>query len=183
MATPCRPVVIEDVVADKGYHAAATLAACAAPGTADVHPRQSAAGAGGTTSRLAVGSRIVTTDDGSQGAEIGGSNWRRSGAWNGASRTHLRQRGNGGPGCGATGSVRSATLLTAAARNLGLIMRQLFGIGTPRSPSRGLVARLCDIVHAVSALVTWLSPSGRGSGRRHCSSRPMAPPMRRRACG
>ena len=41
-----------------------------------------------------------------------------------------------------TDKVRKRYLMSAVARNLGLILRSLFGIGTPRSlqPSGGLVA-------------------------------------------
>ena len=50
-------------------------------------------------------------------------------------------------------NVQKRYLLTAAARNLGLIMRRLFGIGTPRS-LQGLTAGLRRLAGAVVALLT-----------------------------
>jgi hypothetical protein len=49
-------------------------------------------------------------------------------------------------------NVQKRYLLTAAARNLGLVMRHLFGIGTPRS-LQGLAARLRALAETLTTLV------------------------------
>jgi transposase len=147
------PVVIDDVVADKGYHAAATLAACAAGGLRTYIPepkcgrrrwhdkptawefayRDNRRRVRGARSRRLQRRRSERVER-SFAHTCGSGNQRR---------TWLRGIEN----------VQKRYLLTAAARNLGLIMRHLFGIGTPRS-LQGLAARLSTLVRAVVALLT-----------------------------
>jgi len=147
------PVVIEEVVADKGYHAAATLAACAAVGLRTYIPEPQCArrrwddkpaaweiayranrrrGCGARSRRLQR--RRSERVERSFAHTCGSGNQRR---------TWLRGLEN----------VQKRYLLTAAARNLGLIMRHLFGIGTPRS-LQGLATRVATLVRAPSALLT-----------------------------
>jgi transposase len=152
------PLVIEDVVGDKGYHAAATLAACAAIGLRTYIPerdcgrrrwhdkpvawelavRDNRRRVRGARSRRLQ--RLRSERSERSFAHICGSGNQR--------RTWLRGREN----------VQKRYLLTAAARNLGLLMRHLFGIGTPRS-LQGLAGRLSTLVHAVVALVMAIIPS------------------------
>ena len=151
------PVVIADVVADKGYHAAATLAACAANGLRTYIPapkcgrrrwqdkpvawelayRDNRRRVRGARSRRLQRRRSERVER-SFAHTCGSGNQRR---------TWLRGIEN----------VQKRYLLTAAARNLGLIMRKLFGIGTPRS-LQGFAVRLSTLVHAVLALVMALLP-------------------------
>ena len=151
------PMVIEDVVADKGYHAAATLAACAAGGLRTYIPepkcgrrrwhdkptawelayRDNRRRVRGARSRRLQRRRSERVER-SFAHTCGSGNQRR---------TWLRGIEN----------VQKRYLLTAAARNLGLIMRHLFGIGTPRS-LQGLAAHLWALVHAVRALLTAIVP-------------------------
>jgi transposase len=147
------PVVIEEVVADKGYHAAATLAACAAVGVRTYIPEPQCErrrwddkpaawelayranrrrGCGARSRRLQR--RRSERVERSFAHTCGSGNQRR---------TWLRGLAN----------VQKRYLLTAAARNLGLIMRHLFGIGTPRS-LQGLATRVSTLVRAASALLT-----------------------------
>ena len=151
------PVVIADVVADKGYHAAATLAACAAVGLRTYIPepkcgrrrwqdkpaawelayRDNRRRVRGTRSRRLQRRRSERVER-SFAHTCGSGNQRR---------TWLRGIEN----------VQKRYLVTAAARNLGLIMRKLFGIGTPRS-LQGFAVRLSTLVHAVIALVMAVLP-------------------------
>lgn len=146
------PVVIANVVADKGYHAAATLAACAAVGLRTYIPepkcgrrrwqdkpaawelayRDNRRRVRGARSRRLQRLRSERSER-SFAHTCGSGNQRR---------TWLRGIEN----------VQKRYLLTAAARNLGLIMRHLFGIGTPRS-LQGLAARLSTRARAVVALL------------------------------
>ena len=146
------PVVIDEVVADKGYHAAATLAACAAIGLRTYIPERDGGRRrwhdkpaawelavcgnrrrvrGARSRRL---QRLRSERSERSFAHTCGSGHQR--------RTWLRGLEN----------VQKRYLLTAAARNLGLLMRHLFGIGTPRS-LQGLATRLSTLVHAVVALL------------------------------
>ena len=144
------PVVINDVVADKGYHAAATLAACAAIGLRTYIPepkcgrrrwddkpaawelayRDNRRRVHGARSRRLQRRRSERVER-SFAHTCGSGNQRR---------TWLRGLEN----------VQKRYVLTAAARNLGLIMRHLFGIGTPRS-LQGLAAHVSTLVRAASA--------------------------------
>ena len=147
------PLVIEDVVGDKGYHAAATLAACAAVGLRTYIPerdcgrrrwhdkpaawelavRDNRRRVRGARSRRLQRLRSERSER-SFAHTCGSGNQRR---------TWLRGREN----------VQKRYLLTAAARNLGLVMRHLFGIGTPRS-LQGLAARLSTLARTLVALCT-----------------------------
>jgi transposase len=146
------PVVIEEVVADKGYHAAATLAACAAIGLRTYIPapqcgrrrwddkpaawelayRDNRRRVHGARSRRLQRRRSERVER-SFAHTCGSGNQRR---------TWLRGLEN----------VQKRYVLTAAARNLGLIMRHLFGIGTPRS-LQGRAAGLRRLAGAVVALL------------------------------
>jgi transposase len=146
------PLVIEEVVGDKGYHAAATLAGLAAVGLRTYIPERECGRRrwhdkpaawelavcdnrrrvrGARSRRL---QRLRSERSERSFAHTCGSGNQR--------RTWLRGIEN----------VQKRYLLTAAARNLGLIMRHLFGIGTPRS-LQGLATRLAALMHAVGALL------------------------------
>jgi hypothetical protein len=165
------PVVIEEVVADKGYHAAATLAACAAVGLRTYIPepkcerrrwddkpaawelayRDNRRRVRGARSRRLQRRRSERVER-SFAHTCGSGNQRR---------TWLRGIEN----------VQKRYLLTAAARNLGLVMRHLFGIGTPRS-LQGLAARLSMLARAVVTLlaaVVRVTRSPWTSTRRTCA--------------
>jgi hypothetical protein len=160
------PIVIEDVVGDKGYHAAATLAACAAVGLRTYIPerecgrrrwddkpvawelavRDNRRRVRGARSRRLQRLRSERSER-SFAHTCGSGNQRR---------TWLRGIEN----------VQKRYLLTAAARNLGLVMRHLFGIGTPRT-LQGRSAGLRRLMGAVVALLTafWRSTSPRWASR------------------
>jgi len=146
------PLVIEEVVGDKGYHAAATLAGLAAVGLRTYIPERDCGRRrwhdkpaawelavcdnrrrvrGARSRRL---QRLRSERSERSFAHTCGSGNQR--------RTWLRGIEN----------VQKRYLLTAAARNLGLVMRHLFGIGTPRS-LQGLAARLSTLTHAVGTLL------------------------------
>jgi transposase len=163
LAQAAVPVVVEEVVGDKGYHAAAALAACAAWGLRTYIPerdcgrrrwtdkpilwelafRDNRRRVRGRRSRRLQ--RLRSERSERSFAHTCGSGHQR--------RTWLRGVEN----------VQKRYLLTAAARNLGLVMRHLFGIGTPRS-LQGLTARLGALLGAVVAVLTTLMrPASRRS--------------------
>jgi transposase len=169
------PVVVEDVVGDKGYHAAEALAACAAWGLRTYIPerecgrrrwtdkpvewelafRDNRRRVRGPRSRRLQ--RLRSERSERSFAHTCGSGHQR--------RTWLRGRAN----------VQKRYLLTAAARNLGLVMRHLFGIGTPRT-LQGCAARLATLIRAVIALVITVIPSRMGLGARPRTVHSMTPP-------
>lgn len=153
MASRRRPT---KVVGDKGYHAAATLAGLAAVGLRTYIPQRECGRwrwhdkpaawelavcanrrrvRGARSRRL---QRLRSERSERSFAHTCGSGHQR--------RTWLRGREN----------VQKRYLLTAAARNLGLIMRHLFGIGTPRS-LQGLAARLSTLARAATTRLAVVS--------------------------
>jgi transposase len=165
------PVVLEEVVADKGYHAAATLAACAAVGLRTYIPepqggrrrwddkpaawelayRDNRRRVHGARSRRLQRRRSERVER-SFAHTCGSGNQRRTwlrGLENVQKRYLLTAKRH------AEGKVDPKLMnyvLTAAARNLGLVMRHLFGIGTPRS-LQGLAARFSMLARGVVALL------------------------------
>jgi transposase len=146
------PLVIEEVVGDKGYHAAATLAGLAAVGLRTYIPEPQCGRRRWNDKPAAWALAYRDNQRRVRGARSRRLQRRRServersfahtcGSGN-QRRTWLRGIEN----------VQKRYLLTAAARNLGLIMRHLFGMGTPRS-LQGLAARLSTLVRAVVALL------------------------------
>jgi transposase len=142
------PVVIEEVVADKGYHAAATLAACAAWGLRTYiperdcgrrrwHDKPVACELAFRANRRRVRGRRNRRLQRLRSERVERSFAHICGSGN-QRRTWLRGLEN----------VQKRYLLTAAARNLGLVMRHLFRIGTPRS-LQGLAAMLRALANAI----------------------------------
>jgi transposase len=85
----------------------------------------------------------------------------------GMRRTHLRGHTH----------ILKRLLIHASAFNLGLIMRQLIGIGTPR----GLQGRLAAVLATLWVLIRALPRRSLGSGRRIDSSPSRAPGFLHRA--
>ena len=147
------PVVIEEVVGDKGYHAAATLAGLAAVGLRTYIPERECGRRRWHDKPAAWELAVCANRRRVRGARsrrlqrLRSERSERSFAHTCGSgnqrRTWLRGREN----------VQKRYLLTAAARNLGLLMRHLFGIGTPRS-LQGLSVGLRRLAGAVVALLT-----------------------------
>ena len=141
------PLVIEEVVGDKGYHAAATLAGLAAVGLRTYIPERECGRRRWHDKPAAWELAVCDNRRRVRGARsrrlqrLRSERVERSFAHTCGSgnqrRTWLRGIEN----------VQKRYLLTAAARNLGLIMRHLFGIGTPRS-LQGLAARLSTLARA-----------------------------------
>ncbi len=150
--------VVEEVVADKGYHKAAALADCAGWGLRTYIPE-----------RRERGPRRWT-DKPIEWALAFRANRRRVRGRRSRALQRLRSERSErsfAHTCGVSGhqrrtwlrgvdNVQKRYLLTAAARNLGLLMRHRFGIGTPRS-LQGLAAALvacCAVVrHALWTIV------------------------------
>ena len=146
------PVVVEEVVGDKGYHAAATLAACEAWGLRTYiperqegrrrwHDKPVACELAFRANRRRVRGRRNRRLQRLRSERVERSFAHTCGSGN-QRRTWLRGVEN----------VQKRYLLTAAARNLGLVMRHLFGIGTPRS-LQGLAVRLRALANALAMLV------------------------------
>ena len=70
-------------------------------------------------------------------------------------RTHLRKHEN----------ILKRTLIHVAGWNLGLLMRDLFGVGSPRSLQGRLAAFLCLVLMLLARIWERLEP-GSGSSRR-----------------
>ncbi len=149
------PVVIEEVVADKGYHAAATLAACEAWGLRTYiperdcgrrrwHDKPVACELAFRANRRRVRGRRNRRLQRLRSERVERSFAHICGSGN-QRRTWLRGIEN----------VQKRYLLTAAARNLGLVMRHLFRIGTPRS-LQGLAATLRALADAIVTLLAAL---------------------------
>ncbi|MEB2283269.1 MAG: hypothetical protein B6D46_05855 [Polyangiaceae bacterium UTPRO1] len=150
-------LAIAEVVANKGYHAAATLTACSAVGL--------------RTYIAAPKSGGRRWDDKPPAWELAYRANRRRGCGARSRRLHRRRLersersfahtcGSGNERCIwllGLENVRKRYLLTAAARNLGLAMRKIFGIGTPRS-LQGLAGRVSAFVYALVALFAGVTP-------------------------
>ena len=128
---------IEEAVADKGYHAAATLELAAdlnvrtyiaEPKTR--YPRRWSDKPEAYKRAIYNNRRRLKTEKNKKLQRLRSERVERSFAHvcetGGARRTWLR----------GTDKVRKRYLMSAVARNLGLVMRALFGIGTPRSLQR-----------------------------------------------
>jgi transposase len=155
------PVVIEDVVADKGYHAAATLAACAALGLRTYIPEPQCGRRRWDDKPAAW--ELAYRDN---RRRVRGARSRRLQRWRSerVERSFAHTCGSGNQRrtwLRGLENVQKRYVLTAAARNLGLIMRKLFGIGTPRS-LQGLAARLATVVRAAVALLAAAARVARG---------------------
>ena len=162
---------IEEVVADKGYHKAATLAACREEGLRTYVPEQKRRGRRRWRDKPEGWQEVVYTNrrrvKGPRGrrlqrrrSELTERSIAHSCETGGARRTSVR----------GVGKVRKRYRAHIAACNLGRLMRELCGYGTPRGLQGG-VAALSDrlvLAHAllyafarrlaarVRILITWL---------------------------
>ena len=139
-----REEAIQEVVADRGYHPAAPLELAASPGlrTYILEPRRRRPRRWGD--KPAAWKHAVNTNRRRTKSEknrrlqrLRSERVERSFAHacdtGAARRTRLR----------GIEKVRKRMLITAAARNLGLLMRKLFGVGKPRA-LQGLLTQLLD---------------------------------------
>ncbi len=175
------PAVVEEVVADKGYHAAATLAACDTVGLRTYIPERRegrrrwddkpvACELAFRANRRRVRGRRNRRLQRLRSERVERSFAHTCGSGN-QRRTWLRGIAN----------VQKRYLLTAAARNLGLVMRHLFGIGTPRS-LQGLAALVRALMFALATFIAALIgrvPSRWSRPRLFGSHRPPAPVISR----
>jgi len=156
LARAATTAVVEEVVADKGYHKAATLADCAGWGLRTYIPE-----------RRERGHRRWTDKPDTWQAAFRANRRRVRGRRNRALQRRRSERSERSFAhtCGVSGhqrrtwlrgveNVQKRYLLTAAARNLGLLMRYRFGIGTPRS-LQGLTVNLVTLC-AVALHPLWL---------------------------
>ncbi|MDE2813775.1 MAG: hypothetical protein OXM01_12155 [Gemmatimonadota bacterium] len=95
--------------------------------------------------------------------------------WSGLSLTSTRPEVSVGCGCAATRNVRKRVLIQAASCNLGLLLRRLTGVGTPRSLQGralsailGLIDRLMDLWGRLNGLsgAKWAPDASWGSAAR-----------------
>ena len=139
---------VADVVGDKGYHQIESLAVLR-----DVHgvrtyipERADGCGTTGATARRATRTPSMPTGARMQRAR-GPALSRRRSEYIERSFAHTCETGGGAPrsGCAGSRTWRKRYLLHVAARNLGVLMRDLFGVGTPRS-LQGRLAALCALL-------------------------------------
>jgi hypothetical protein len=160
------PANIRDVVGDKGYHSAETLALLSGPlGLRTYIPEPQRKGRWKWRERSQAERLAVTANrrrvHGARGKRL----QRVRSELTERSFAHVCETG-GARRCWLRGllQVSKRYLLEVAARNLGLLMRKLFGVGTPRGlqPQRGgslLVYLLYVVVHSVvTALGRTMNP-------------------------
>lgn len=154
---------VREVVGDKGFHAAETLAACTESGFRTYIPEPKLRGRRRWTRRPRNLQKAVYANRrrmrGSRGralqrlrSEIVERSFAHACETGGARRTWLR----------GFEKIRKRYLTHIAARNLGRMMRACFGIGTPRSLQRpglgpdGSCAALDGLLYALHALLCWI---------------------------
>lgn len=140
---------VEQVVADKGYHAAEQLELARGLGLRTYIPEPQRRHAsrwddkpGGYKQAVDANRRRTKTEKNSRLQRLRSERVERSFAHicetGGARRSWLR----------GVEKVQKRLLATATARNLGLVMRKLFGVGKPRA-LQGVLARLLSLTLAV----------------------------------
>ena len=126
---------IEEVAADKGYHAAHTLELCRGPGIADLHSRAATQAspaldrqAGGISTRRV---RQPTPHQAGQEQTLAAAAERTCA--NGPLPTCATRGGMRRSWLKGVAKVTKRYLIAVAAHNLGRILRKLFGVGKPRA--------------------------------------------------
>jgi transposase len=153
LQTADRTAAIEEVVADKGYHKASSLELCTAfayrtyiPEPRRPHRSRWTDKPAGYREAVYANRRRVRGSRGKRLQRLRSELTERSFAHvcetGGARRTWLR----------GLDKVRKRYLIQVAARNLGVILRNLFGIGTPRT-LQGLVGLVWSLYFAI--LTCW----------------------------
>lgn len=142
---------IRDVAGDKGYHATSTLAALVWLGFRSYIPEPHRPHRRHWTDKPTEEQEAVYANRRRVRGARSKKLQRLRSEKNERSFAHLCETG-GGRRCWLRGLVTVAKryLLQAAARNLGLILRKLFGMGTPRG-LQDLVRFVCALYFAISA--------------------------------
>jgi transposase len=147
------------VVADKGYHAATLLGRLKAQRYRTYIPERRQAGRRRWTDKGGTPTAVAFHQNRARGLRPLGKRYHRWRAertertfahvceTGGARRTRLRGRAN----------VAKRYLLQAAGANLALVMRTLYGLGTPRGWADRVQAALRALLDSVSALLHWWS--------------------------
>lgn len=156
LAPAATAAVVEEIVADKGYHAAAALAECAAWGLRTYIPERRERGPRRWTDKaLGWESAFRANRRRVRGRRSRALQRRRSER---VERSFAHTCGSGNQRRSwlrGVENVQKRYCLTTAARNLGLLMRHCFGIGTPRS-LQGRLAALRTLVSALHTPLRWL---------------------------
>lgn len=149
---------IEEAAADKGYHAAATLELCDALGVRTYIAEPKRKHRSRWTDKPPAFQRCVVANRRRMKGERGKRLSRRRSELAERSFAHMCETG-GARRCWLHGLVKVAKryLIQAAARNLGLILRKLFGIGTARS-LQGSCALIYCVYLAILRVVSGLPP-------------------------
>jgi transposase len=164
----CHPAGLQEVVADKGYHSTATLQELEAAGLraylsepdrgrrrwrGDTESREKVY-ANRRRNRGARGQRLHRLRG--ERAERPFAHLYRTGRMR---RTHLRGHEN----------ILKRLLVHSGAFNLGLLMRQAFGVGTPRGLQGRLRALLAQLAHLWHSLIGVLTTSRQTDQSTHTS--------------
>jgi transposase len=147
------PANIEEAVADKGYHAAQTLAVVNETfGIRTYIPEPKRKSRWKWSERSEAERRAVTANHRRVSAARSKQLQRLRSEFTERTFAHVCETG-GARRCGLHGRLQVAKryLLQVAARNLGRIMRHLFGMGTPRGRSGGIEAALPVYLLVVAA--------------------------------
>ena len=83
----------------------------------------------------------VSAGGGVVACNAAGARW-----WSVLSRTCMRRAVCVGCGCAVTRNVRKRVLIQAAACNIGLLLRRLTGVGTPRSLQGRALSAICRLI-------------------------------------
>jgi transposase len=160
------PANIRDAVADKGYHSAETLALLNGPLDMRTYIPEPKRNKRWKWRERPTEQQAAVTGNGRRARGVRGKRLQRL-------RSELTERSfahvcetGGARRCWLQGmaKVTKRYLLQVAARNLGLIMRKLFGMGTPRGlQPEGDASSLVYLIHALLATawtMLWRAASG-----------------------
>jgi len=152
---------IKDVIADKGYHSTANLLQCEEWGIRGYIPERASPRGRKWTDKPAEHKRAVYNNrrrvKGERGKRLG----RLRSEYAERSFAHMCETG------GARRSwlhglldLTKRYLMCAAGKNLGVLMRALFGVGKPRAPQAGCACVSASIVACIGRLAGLLRVSG-----------------------
>jgi hypothetical protein len=166
------------VVADKGYHAAILLGRLKAQRYRTYIPERRQAGRRRWTDKGGTPTAVAFHQNRARGTRPLGKRYHRWRAertertfahvceTGGARRTRLRGRAN----------VAKRYLLQAAGANLALVMRALYGLGTPRGWAARVQEAFLALLGFVSVLLHWWSAPRRSMLGFSCPGAPWGPP-------
>jgi hypothetical protein len=149
--------VIEEAVADKGYHKAEALADCAAQDVRTYIPERRSAQRRRWTDKPAHWERAFRGNRRRVAGARSKRLQRRRSEYVERSFAHVCETGGGRRNwLRGRADVSKRYQIQAAAHNLGVVMRNLFGVGTPRSLQRACAAFAAVIRAWIASIRAWM---------------------------